>query len=189
MLVTMAATSRDERRAHKFADAEKPQFRERRFDGNHRGSQIKESSRGSRERRSVRRQRLPVRRRPHGENRTFEKMHARTRNFICPPHFIRCRAAAGIFQPLDSSIIANSKWPEGLSTGILPPSARISMKNAINSRMCAGEKNAGGVRDPLLLHDVRDRRLGHEGNGKKHDHKTGSARKPTMRVRLAPMGP
>ena len=36
--------------------------------------------------------------------------------------------------------------------------------------MWAGEKKARRAGDPLLLHDVGDRRLGDEGHGKENDH-------------------
>ena len=82
---------------------------------------------------------------PQGATNTFRKMQVSTRNFICPPHFISAAPRPEYSKPLDSSIIANSKCPVGLSTGILPPSARISMKNAISRRICAGEKKAAGL--------------------------------------------
>ena len=93
-----------------------------------------------------------------------------TRNFICPPHFIKAAPRPENSSPLDSSIIANSKWPVGLSTGIFPPSARISMKKAISKQDMRRRKERRRAGDPLLLNDVRDGRLRHERYGEEHDH-------------------
>ena len=73
-------------------------------------------------------------------------MQSRTKNFIWPPHFTSAKPRPEYSSDLDSSIIASSKWPVGLSTGMRPPSARINMRNASTSSTCDGAKKfASGV--------------------------------------------
>ncbi len=81
---------------------------------------------------------------PHGVSSTFRKTTISTKNFIQPPHFISAAPRPEYSRSFDSSIMASSKWPVGLSTGMRPFSARISMTNATSSRQCEGWKKFDG---------------------------------------------
>ena len=73
-------------------------------------------------------------------------MQHSTKNFMEPPHFIKAAPRPEYSRPFDSSIMASSKCPEGLSTGILPVSAMTSMRKANSIKICAGSKKfARGV--------------------------------------------
>ena len=116
-------------------------------------------------------------------------MQTSTKSFIAPAHLIRAAPRPEYSSDLDFSIIASSKCPDGLSTGIRPSSAMISIVKASITSTCEGSKKllSGvtqtfwtmyGMVEPATNDTVKNTMMN-----------TGSARKPTMRVRLAPIGP
>jgi hypothetical protein len=59
---------------------------------------------------------------------------------MAPAHFMRAAPRPEYSSPFERSIMASSNAPDGLSTGIRPSSARISMRNAIISNTWDGAK-------------------------------------------------
>ena len=95
-------------------------------------------------------------------------MHISTKNFMAPAHFISAAPRPEYSSDFERSIIASSNCPDGLSTGMRPSSARISIRKAIISRTCDGSKKFAIGVTQLGLHDVGDGRAGHERDRQEH---------------------
>ena len=177
----------DERCAEELADAEKSQFGEGRFNDHKINvkrntlSRIDGTPANMATRNSVAR--------PQGANKTFKNMQASTRNFICPPHFINAAPRAGVLQALRFVDHRQLEMPRRIVHRNFSSFSKDQHEKCDQQTGCEPERRTPPGSDPLLLHDIRNRRLGHKRNREKHNHKTGSARNPTIRVRLAPIGP
>ncbi len=106
---------------------------------------------------------------PTGKN-MFDSRARNITIFIWDAHSMKARYRPEYSRIIASWIIVSSRCVAGLSTGILPVSAMVTMNSPENARRWAGFNIAAGVDDSLCHDDAQVRRAGRHRDREDRKH-------------------